>query len=870
MGCRSPTKRVTKPRRMVARDPDAAPPVSSAAVDGAAANAAGARHGAHRRPLLCLATLLVVLLSLVPSFTVGLWEPLEVDAAEFARRIGIHLLGAPELDLSSAVNEVPIRRELGRGELPFTSIALGFKFFGLSDWAARLPLALWGVVGAAATFGLVARLANTRAACLSVLVLCATPLYVVQARSLSGDIVTMAAFAVALAGLGVALLDVRLTLWQRAPWLLGGVLGLVAGFWCRGLLLGVGVPLAAVCVARLVGSECSERPETGGAARWLDIGLVVVTTLTVAFGLRALFDYAAGGAYSIFVGSSRAIGQARPTHDAVVHALGHALFPMSALLPFAFANLLRPTNGTRRGEQRLRQLVAASLIAGCFAHAALAPVTGTLPFAAAPAGAVAVGLLLSDLRRRGGSRVVAMGAAALLILLFFDFRARPESAFAAFGVPIAAFPDSLTALHQRFWLAGTFLVLVTFFFAVQEGRETRPAAAPGFAALQDFRAYLVALRAAYGGNLWFGLLACWILLVTWCGALVVGEHVLSLSVFRGWWSLARSAVLHAWWVLAVSVLLLPLVAFCTRDGVRWLDRMARRRRRLLGCASYTGIATAGLVAAGLASSLFYYPRLASEFSPKRVFEAYHARATTGEPLGLLGVSSSVAAYYTSESSTWLATPLEAARWLEAAAQRRFLLVRASDLPELNALHRKGTRPARNLPVLSADSSEMFLASNRLVDESNRNPFERLVRSQAPRVAHALDANLAGRLEVVGWQLRTEAGTPATVVLPGREFRLELVYRVVGSFVDEWDTFVHIDGAGRRFNADHATLGGKYPMRWWTKGDFIVDEHTITLDPNFTPGDYRLYFGMYRGQRRLPVTRGRHDDDRVDAGVIKVR
>jgi len=89
-------------------------------------------------------------------------------------------------------------------------------------------------------------------------------------------------------------------------------------------------------------------------------------------------------------------------------------------------------------------------------------------------------------------------------------------------------------------------------------------------------------------------------------------------------------------------------------------------------------------------------------------------------------------------------------------------------------------------------------------------------------------------------------------------------------MDEWDTFVHIDGFGRRFNADHATLQGRYPMRLWNRGDVIVDKHSLTLDPNFTPGDYRLYVGMYRGQRRLPVTDGNHDADRIDAGVVKVR
>src|SRR5688572_4613103 len=166
---------------MVGRDPDSAPGESlRSAAESAAGNAQGARHR-----LLCVVTLLVAVSSSLPFVGAGLWEPLEVDAAEFGRRIAIHLLGAPELSVPGAVNEVPIRRELGRGELPFTSIALGFKLFGLSDWAARLPIALWALAGAAATFGLVARLANVRAACLSTLVLCVTPLYVVQAHSLA-------------------------------------------------------------------------------------------------------------------------------------------------------------------------------------------------------------------------------------------------------------------------------------------------------------------------------------------------------------------------------------------------------------------------------------------------------------------------------------------------------------------------------------------------------------------------------------------------------------------------------------------------------------------------------------------------------------
>ncbi|HEU5077368.1 MAG TPA: glycosyltransferase family 39 protein, partial [Polyangiaceae bacterium] len=713
-------------------------------------------------------TLVIAPLSLLAPFaSAGLWEPPEVEAAELARRIAIHLLGAPELSVPGAINEVPIRRELGRGELPFTSIALGFKLFGLSDWAARLPIAAWASLGALSTFALVARLADVRAACLSTLVLCATPLYVVHARSLAGDSVTMAAFALALAGTGVALLDARLKPWQRLSWLVGGVTGLVAGFWCRGLLLGVGVPLAAVSLAHLA---CRNRLHGSGAGRWLvSGGLALSTLLVLALGLGTLFVQTSRDTYSILVGSSRALGDVPLTHDGVVHAIGHALFPVSALLPFAFAYLLSPApeRNARHGDHGLRQLVAASLVAGFFAHAALAPVTGMLPFSATPACAIAVGLMFADLtRRRLASRVVAMGSVALLVVVFFDFRVRPESALAALAVGASPLPAPLEDIHQRVWSMGTLAVLGTFFFAAQEATRWHQRGVPALGALADFRLYLASLRSAYGGNLWFALVALWLLLVTWCGALLIGERVLSLSVFRGWWSLARTAVLHAWWVLPLMVLFVPLAVFCVRDGVRWLDRRTPSESRLRVSLSRTGLATLGVVAAGLLLGLVYYPRLASEFSPKRVFEAYRARARTGEPLGLLGVSSSVAAYYTRESPEWLATPLEAARWLEAEAQRRFLLVRASDLPELNALYRRTSNSGLNLPVLGAGPSEMLLASNRLGGETNRNPFEGLVQSRAPRVAHPIDANLAGRLEVVGWQIRTEAGALAPALLPG--------------------------------------------------------------------------------------------------------
>src|SRR4051812_10404777 len=98
-----------------------------------------------RGGLLAWFTLLVALLSLfAPLAASGIWDPPEREVAEFSRRIALNLLGGHGLAVEGANNEVPTRSELGRGELPFTSIAVGFRAFGLHDWAGRLPLALWG------------------------------------------------------------------------------------------------------------------------------------------------------------------------------------------------------------------------------------------------------------------------------------------------------------------------------------------------------------------------------------------------------------------------------------------------------------------------------------------------------------------------------------------------------------------------------------------------------------------------------------------------------------------------------------------------------------------------------------------------------
>jgi hypothetical protein len=175
-----------------------------------------------------------------------------------------------------------------------------------------------------------------------------------------------------------------------------------------------------------------------------------------------------------------------------------------------------------------------------------------------------------------------------------------------------------------------------------------------------------------------------------------------------------------------------------------------------------------------------------------------------------------------------------------------------------------------LPVLDARSSEILLVSNELGDRHNDNPLEQAVLSTEPHPSHPLDANLGDKLDVLGWDTLDLDGQPMSEIEPGHRYTFVIYYRVVQAITGTWDTFIHIDGFQRRFNGDHPTLEGKYPFNLWRVGDFIADRYDFELEPNFGGGRYQVYFGLYNGNRRLEVRRGKASENRLEAGNVSVR
>jgi 4-amino-4-deoxy-L-arabinose transferase-like glycosyltransferase len=814
-----------------------------------------------------LAALVGVLSLLVPLRWGGLWAPYELETAELARRMGVALYGATKLELAGSNNTVPTLTELGRGQLPFSLVAFGFQFFGLRDWAGRLPLALCGGLGLAVTFAFVARLRDRWAATYATLALASIPLYFLQARTLLGDIVTLTAVALAASGLAVSTFHApALPRGSRFAWGLLALLGLLGGFASRGVLFGIACPALGVGAAwliwRLSAQRCSDRFGEVAGAFSLALGLAAL-----GVGIRTLLSRSPE-AYLELLGARLNEATKLPTHDQVLHQLGFGLFPWSALAPFAIAILLsKPAPaadevaGRSPPEQALRITLVCVLATAFAFHGVSAPYIGVLPFVGTFAIAAVLGVALRDAETtQRGTRLIAFGTASLLIVFVFDLRSMPEQSLLPFVVGDTTFPESFARAAKAWVQTGTGAALLLLLLALGE----LPSAPLGciFAADGQYAAWVRKLTESWRGRLVWLLLGLTFLLGTfpvlrWLS--LRGLHIGWIDALGAW----SRPLGYAFLVIPCLVLVPPgfwLVRDLTGALLNWLP-LSRPRLALLA-----------LTGAGLVLSLGYYPALASQLSPRDVFGSFRARAKPGDGLAVLGATARVAPYYTGAQVHEPASLQAGVDWLlEKTEQRRWLVIGAKDLAQINHAFREGSAaPRANLPILDATSSEVMLASNQLgPGEHNDNPLSQWVSSEAPLPERPLDVDLNGQLHCLGWSITDLQGRPVARVVTGRPYDFRIYWQVLSPIASSWQTFIHIDGNHRRYNGDHETLEGKYPFKYWLVGDYVTDVHRIEIEPNFSGSTYEVYFGMFIGDKRLAVRRGAEQDNRIVGGTLVI-
>ena len=959
---------------------------------------------------------------LPPLSKSGLWDPYELNVADLARRIAANLFHADGAMLAGTDNSMPHLNDLGRPELPFTSMALGFRLFGLHVWAGRFPLAVWGLAGVLAIYGSVSRLIDKRAGLYTSLALSTMPLYFVQARTMLGDIVTMSAVAMTFSGFAVAAFDTGRpkSLFSRLAWLVVGAAGVVSGYMSRGALLGVAAPLLGVGLAWGLAALNGRRARDpfGDAVGGLAVG-VGAAAAYVAFA--AMAD-ATPKNLSLAIGAMMKTPSKYPTYDFMIGNIGHALAPWSAFAPFALGRLFLPPRDEGREplgldafrrESVFRTAILLTAATTYAAQAFLSARTEPIAFIAPAVIAAACGVAIRDFDR-GAHASVAVGIGTLVFLevLHHDFHELADKAFQAFAVAGATFPESFKDKSLLLWSVALYgFGAIAFLSWVERDSDRKPF---------DPRVYLKvidALREAWDGILmliYFATIAGASLagLVVWGGVRMHSAwlHRMSLPV--------RDFILNAWWIVALVPPLLIFGIMFACDVWLWafgrasrlskesltrgfepfeelFERMGGEREVtetqtetesdakvekkteteggrspiavvlfgvsmlvyvlsggkwapfsppkdlydpkegvtetgrellvsllilvplmvlavpgavlavMLGHHLRTSIAIAlaipsgitaflvigflgelleGRRAAGLALfgatcaavlSVAYYPALANQLSPKEVFESFEHVHKTGEPLALFGVGGRTAAYYAGGEPTILNEPGQAYRWLmdgTDSSHRRYLAMRSDELPKLNELYRERANPRANLPVLDARSSQIMLVASSLAPgEKNESPLEKLILPEEPHPQHPMDVNMDDKLEVLGYDFTDEKDKRVDTIAPGRKYKMHTYYRTLAPVTTEWEAFIHIDGFHRRHNGDHKVMDGKYPFALWLPGDLLEDVYEFQLEPNFTPGTYTVFFGLFVGETRLKVKSGPNDgDNRINGGPVRVQ
>jgi 4-amino-4-deoxy-L-arabinose transferase-like glycosyltransferase len=991
-------------------------------------------------PLAFAVGLPTLLFFILPPLTrAGLWDPHELNVADLARRIAINLHGATQLALEGADNSLPHLNDLGRPQLAFTSIALGFKYFGLHEWAGRVPLALWGVVGVVVTYAFVARLVDRRAGLFSAIAMSTMPLVFVQARTMLGDIVTITAFTMAFGGLACAVFGrhedeaeqgkelpgkiiapvlvltsalgaLGLAAYggtrdqkKRLAWFAVGWIGLLAGVYSRGSLIGYAAPALAIGLAYLVSVANGRRFDAlahtvaivslvGGLVSALGViwylGLDKNGTTVHALLLKdPSFDVKLVGA------ALRAPGK-YPTFDFEVGHIASALAPWSAFVPFAMGRMLiapktaSPSAFTRESEARVALLVGAGV--AFVAHGWLAARTDMMAFCAPAVLAAGCGIALRDYERGAHPSVaVGVGTMVLLGLLHHELHRQPEKAFNAFAVPAGnagTFPETFKNTSWLIWTAVLIgFACIAFVTFVERYKPVFVRIASFIGDTLDLpprdpfdpKAYLrvlLALRDAWDGMLalaYFAMVAGASLagLVVWIGTRQHAKWLPQLGTQM------RDAVLNAWWATAFVPLLAIFGVFFWCDVWLWaferskpfgsgsvsrgfepfeelagrlkepglagkiwdllMGRLVVTKDKLddgigptaalvlaplmylqvpifvffglwLGAGLKWFIAVALAIPAGVALMLLlgfvgdllrssrpallvsfagvcgavlcfaYYPALANQLSPKEVFESYQRLHKGNEPLALFGVGGKTAAYYAGGQPLNLRDANSAYEWLVSGEpkERHFLAVRSEELSRLNRAYRERSGKNENLPVLDARSSQIILVASSLHEDSgekNDNPLNRIVLTAPPKPQRKLDVNLEDKLQVLGYDITNEKGQLVDHVSPGKKYHMKTYFKVLAPITTEWEMFIHIDGFHRRHNGDHKMCEGKYPMSLWLKDDIVMDDYEFTLEPNFSPGPYTNFFGLFVGDTRLKVKSGPADsDNRVNGGVLRVQ
>jgi hypothetical protein len=131
-------------------------------------------------------------------------------------------------------------------------------------------------------------------------------------------------------------------------------------------------------------------------------------------------------------------------------------------------------------------------------------------------------------------------------------------------------------------------------------------------------------------------------------------------------------------------------------------------------------------------------------------------------------------------------------------------------------------------------------------------------------------NLGNQIALVGYALE------GRTVGPGEEIHLTLYWEALAEMERDYTVFTHVIGERDRIWAqvDSQPQGGAAPTSTWSRGQILVDEYHLLVEPDTPPGVYDIEVGLYlaaTGERLgLLDEAGHWTDSRVLLTKVRVR
>jgi 4-amino-4-deoxy-L-arabinose transferase-like glycosyltransferase len=131
-------------------------------------------------------------------------------------------------------------------------------------------------------------------------------------------------------------------------------------------------------------------------------------------------------------------------------------------------------------------------------------------------------------------------------------------------------------------------------------------------------------------------------------------------------------------------------------------------------------------------------------------------------------------------------------------------------------------------------------------------------------------NFGNRIALIGYALEGRA------VGPGEEIHLTLYWEALAEMERDYTVFTHVIGQRDRIWAqvDSQPQGGAAPTSTWSRGQILMDEYHLLVEPDTPPGVYDIEVGLYlatTGERLgLLDEAGHWMDNRVLLAQVRVR